>query len=284
MKSINLLKSIALFAAILCANDALAVIKMGVFPRQSMEETEKAFQPLADLLTLQLGEKVDLVVPQSFKAFWIAVKNNEFDVVHYNQYHYIRSHKENGYRVILANEEFGKKTIAGTILVRKDSGINSLKDLKGKMVLFGGSRNAMGSYIAPTSLLKKAGLVEGKDYMVDFAMNPPAALQGVYNRGASAVGAGDSLVALQTISGKINPDELKTIAISEPFTHLPWAVSTNVTDTVAQKIQSIMIGLKNSKEGEEILKSANVTGFYSVSDKDFEQVRELTNFTLGEKY
>lgn len=264
--------------------DALAEIKLGVFPRRSVEATHEAFQPLADYLSKALGEKVKLIVPESFKDFWKAVKNNEFDLVHYNQYHYIRSHKELGHRVIVANEEFGSKQISGAITVRKDSGINSINDLRGKVILFGGGTKAMASYIAPTAMLKKAGLVEGKDYMVNFALNPPSAVVGAYNKGAGAAGSGNIVLRLNAITKKIHADEMKIIAESDSFTHLPWAVNANMSEQQAKRISNIMTSLKDTEEGRQVLKSAKVTGFYAVSDKDFDKVREMAKYALEEKY
>ena len=117
-----------------------------------------AFKPLAEHLSKVLGEEVKIVAPKDFKEFWKGVQSNQYDIVHFNQYHYIKSHKELGYNVIAANEEFGSSTIAGAIAVRSDSGINSVADLKGKTILFGGGKMAMTSYIATTAMLKKAGL------------------------------------------------------------------------------------------------------------------------------
>jgi phosphonate transport system substrate-binding protein len=264
--------------------EAMAEIKMGVFPRRSAAVTQQAFQPLADHLSKVLGEEVKLIVPKSFKEFWKGVKENQFDLVHYNQYHYIRSHKELGYRVIVANEEFGNKQIAGALSVRKDSGINSVADLRGKVIVFGGGTKAMGSYIAPTAVLKKAGLVAGKDYMVNFAMNPPSAVVGAYTKGAGAAGSGNVVLRLNAITKKINADDMKIIAESEPFIQLPWAVSANMHSAMADKIQKEMTSLNDTEQGRAVLKSAEVTNFYTVSDKDFDKVREITKYALDEDY
>jgi len=286
MTFLGRIKYVAFFATLLISIDAFAVVKMGVFPRRSPEETKAAFKPLADKLSKDLGEEVQLVVPNSFKEFWKAVKKNQFDLVHYNQYHYIRSHREQGYRVIVANEEFGQKQLSGIIAVRKDSGINSLEDLRGKMIVFGGSKKAMGSYIAPTAILKQAGLIEGRDYLVNFASTPPGAVVGLMTDVGSAVGVGDSAVEAirNTDPTPVDASKLKTIATSEPFTHLPWAVNSNVSEEKAKKIQSIMTNLGNSEEGKKILVSAKVTGFYAVTDKDFVKVREMIKFATGERY
>ncbi|MGD8591849.1 MAG: PhnD/SsuA/transferrin family substrate-binding protein [Gammaproteobacteria bacterium] len=257
---------------------------MGVFPRRSVEATQKAFQPLAEHLSKMLGEEVKLIVPASFKDFWKGVKQNQFDLVHYNQYHYIRSKKELGHRVIVANEEFGNKQIAGALSVRKDSGVHSIAELRGKVILFGGGTKAMGSYIAPTAMLKKAGLVAGKDYMVNFAMNPPSAVVGTYNKGAGAAGSGNVVLRLKATTKQIKAEDMQIIAESEPFTQLPWAVNSHVSVELADKIQKIMTSLKNSEAGRSVLKAAKVTDFYAVTDKDFDKVREITKYALGEDY
>ena len=268
----------------LASAEAVADIKLGVFPRLPADVTYKAFQPLADHLSKQLGEKVELIVPKSFKDFWKGVKQNKYDLVHFNQYHYIKSHKEMGYRVIVANEEFGSKQLSGAISVRKDSGINSVADLKGHVILFGGSRKAMGSFIAPTAILKQAGLVEGKDYAVNYAANPPSAVIGVFNKGAAAAGSGDVVLRLTANTKQINADDMKIIAESEPYTQLPWAVKADMSEAKASKIQAIMTSLKNTEEGKAVLDAAKVTDFFAVTDADYAKVREITKYAIGEDY
>ena len=263
---------------------AMAEIVLGVFPRRPAAVSHKAFKPLAEHLSAAIGEPVKLVVPKDFKAFWKGVKNKEFDLVHYNQFHYIKSHKEQGYKVIVSNEEFGKKQIAGALTVRKDSGIKSISDLKGKTILFGGGKKAMGSYIAPTAILKKAGLKEGVDYTVKFAKNPPSAVIGVFNKAADAAGAGNVILKTGGVKKKVDVTQLNVLAESEYFTHLSWAVSESMPDSKAKKIQTAMTTLKDSEKGKAILKSAKVTGFNKVTDGDYNKVREITKYAIGQQY
>ena len=284
MKKHNILAVICASLTLLGSAQAIADITLGVFPRRPVAATHKAFKPLTEHLSKQLGEPVHLVIPKSFKEFWKGVQTKKFDLVHFNQYHYIKSHKELGYEVIAANEEFGNKLIAGALTVRKDSGIKSVSDLRGKTILFGGGKKAMGSYIAPTAILKTAGLVPDKDYKVQFAKNPPSAVIGVYNKAAQASGSGNVILRINAVTKKIKADDVTILAESEPFTHLPWAVKSDMPQDKAQKIRNIMVGLKNTDEGKAILKSAKVTGFYAVTDADFTKVREITKFAIGEDY
>lgn len=284
MKKQMLCGTFGIFLVLLGTAEAIADVTLGVFPRRPVAVTHKAFKPLAEYLSQQLGEPVHLVIPKDFKAFWKGVEKKQFDVVHFNQYHYIKSHKDLGYRVIVSNEEFGNRQIAGALSVRKDSGIKSVNDLKGKTILFGGGKKAMGSYIAPTAILKTAGLTAGKDYKVKFAKNPPSAVIGVYNNAAEASGSGNVILKIKAVTKKIDANNMSILAESESFTHLPWAVKDNMPEDKARKLQNIMVELKNSEQGKAILKAAKVTGFYAVTDADFAKVREITKFAIGEEY
>jgi len=259
-------------------------ITMGIFPRRNLAVTRAAFKPLAKYLSKQLNANVRLVVPLNFKQFWEGVTKGEYDLVHYNQYHYVVSHKEFGYQVLLTNEEFGRNEIAGALFVRKDSGIESVEDLRGKRILFGGGRKAMGSYIGPLSILKKAGLEPGRDFEESFSKNPPAALVNVYRSIFDAAGAGDVVIGLKVVRDKIDTNAMKTLASTEPFIQLPWAVKPDMPQQMALRIQELMTGLEKTEEGAAVLKSAKVTAFRPAVDSDFNKVREIVKFSLAEDY
>ena len=76
---------------------------------------------MADYLGQRISRKINLVTAKNFDAFWKTVAERRYDIVHFNQYHYIRSARD--YQVIAHIEELGKSTIAGVLYVRKDSGI-----------------------------------------------------------------------------------------------------------------------------------------------------------------
>lgn len=259
---------------------AIADLKMGVFPRRPVAATSKMFKPLAEKLSKELGEPVQVVVAKDFKAFWKGVKSNQYDIVHYNQYHYLLSHKGQGYKVFAVNSEFGSNMIAGALSVRNDSGINSVADLKGKTILFGGGKKAMGSYIAPTAALKKAGLEAGKDYTVKFSKNPPSAVIGVFNKAADAAGSGNVILKVKGVQKKIDVSQMKILVESEKFIHLTWAVKGDMPDDKVAKIQSVMTSLKGSDDA--VLKSARVDNFVKATDADFAKVREIVKYAIGE--
>ena len=253
---------------------------MGVFPRRNSAETAKLFTPMADYLGERLGRKVKLVTSKNFDSFWKTVTEQRYDIVHYNQYHYIRSAQT--YQVIAHSQEFGKDAVAGALYVRRDSGITEISQLRGRTIIFGGGKDAMLSYIAPRYLLMQAGLKEG-DFKTEIAVNPQNALVALYYKQADAAGGGDIVLDQPVIKNAINVQDVRLLAATEPLLFLPWAVKRAMPAKLAESIQSILVDLKNDEAGKRVLKSAIMTGMGKAGDKDYHPHRQMTTAVFGPK-
>ena len=253
-------------------------LTMGVFPRRNYAETAKLFTPMAEHLGARLGRKVQLVTAKNFESFWKAVTERRYDIVHYNQYHYIRSAQS--YQVIAHIEEFGKSTIAGALYVRKDRGITDLAQLRGRTVMFGGGEDAMISYVACRYLLLQAGLKKG-DFKSLFAVNPPNAILALSRRQADAAGAGDVILELSEVRNAMNTGELITLAVSPQLLQLPVAVKRDMPPSLRASIQTILVGLGDDEAGRQVLKSAAMTGMGKAEDKDYDPHRKIANAVFG---
>ncbi len=257
---------------VIAADDALT---LGVFPRSNAKVTIKMFTPLTEYLSEKTGIEIKVVTAKNFPVFWKNVMNAKYDIVHYNQFHYIKSNTKPGYQVIMQNEEFGKKTIRSIIVVRKDSEINSIKDLKGQTILFGGGEKAFVSYVVNAVLLHRAGIMKA-DYVTRFAKNPPNAAIAVSLKQVTASGLGDAVLKLPLLKKRgVDVSELKIISRSKPLSHLPWAVSKSMNKDVRVSIQKALLSLNDSAEGKAILKKANMTGIHKATDKDYDSSRRL---------
>ena len=264
-------------------NENKGQLIIGIFPRRNASTTIKFFTPLTKYLSTKLGREVKLETAKDFPSFWQKVLLQRYDIVHFNQYHYIKMHDENKYRAILQNEEFGKKLIAGAITVRKDSGINSIQDLKNKKIIFGGGKRAMIAYVVPTALLHRAGLKKG-DYIEQFSKNPPNSLLSVYYKQAEAAGTGDIVLNLPVLRNSIDTSKIKYLTTSKPFAHLPWAVKTSMPQSLSKKIQELMLDLNNSDKGKEILRKSKLTGIHVADDKDYDSYRKILHEVFGNNY
>lgn len=253
---------------------------MGVFPRRDAAISAKLFRPLARYLERELGVPVAMELSPDFDTFLKNLNQRRYDLVHLNPFDYLSAHKDLDYDALVQNEEFGEATIMGAIYVRHDSGIKQLSQLKGKSILFGGGPRAMMSYIVPTYLLQQAGLTKG-DYQESYAINPPNAVLATYLRRADAGGAGEVVQRLPVVTQKIDVSQLDVIAVSQPLPHLPWAVKREMSSELKQRIEQLLVNLKHSKEGRQILKQARLSAFNPVTDKDYDAHRAIVDSVYG---
>ena len=253
-------------------------LTLGVFPRNASAETARQFAPMAAYLSEHLGREVGLVTSKNFESFWKAISEQRYDIVHYNQYQFIRSARS--YRVIARSQELGKDAIAGALYVRRDSGITEVSQLRGRTIIFGGGRDAMLSYIAPRYLLMLAGLKEG-DFRTELAVSPPNALIALYHRQAEAAGGGELLIELPVVRNAIDTQQLKILATTEPLLFLPWAVKRSMSAKLRESIQALLVNLGDNEAGKQVLKAANVTGLKKAEDRDYDPHRKMVAAVLG---
>lgn len=278
---------IVLFALFTATGDSSAAtdspLIFGVFPRQNAELSYEFFTPIAEYLSAELGKAVILDVSDDFPEFWRKLKNKSFDIIYCNQYHYLAAHRDFQYDVVGTSVEFGRSTIAGAIIVRKDSNFNSLLDLRGKKILFGGDSFAMQSYVIATQLLRQAGLNSG-DYQEVFAINPLNGILAVYYEQVDAAGASDLVLQLPSLKNRIDGQQLTILAHGKQLPQLPWGVSSELSLELRLMIRKALTTMDQSLAGAAALEAASLDKIIPAKDKDFDSFREIILETKGEVY
>ena len=249
-------------------------LSMVIFPRRNVKITHRLFQPLAQYLSVKLDREVRLVTPGNFEGFWHILTRGDFDLVHLNQYHFIVARERYGLEAILKNVEFGSSSMRGVIAVRKDSGLQSLQQLKGKKILFGGGRRAMISYIVPTMLLRNAGLNKG-DYRESFAKNPPNAYISVFHKHAQAVGTSSVVTRLNVVTNAVDVSQMKVLAEGPELPQLPWAVTREMPVELRKTIQRVLSNLSRHAEGQAILDKAQLSAIEPATNEEYAPYRDI---------
>lgn len=256
-------------------------LTIGIFPRRNVSSTHEMFAPLANFISDKIGRQVYLETTKDFTQFWNKLRSQQYDLVHFNQYHYILAQKLYGYQAFARNNEFGSSLISGSIIVRKNKGYESLQDLRGKTILFGGGPRAMQSYISPHWLLHKAGLHRG-DYTERIALNPPNAVISTFLGRADAAGSGDVVIRLDVVKNIVDVSKMKYLARTKPMAHLPWAVHPRLSNDEIGAIKNIFYHLDENPVGQELLARAKLTGLDEAKDSDYDPHRKIIRDVYGE--
>ncbi len=261
------------FILCLFPGSAAAEIKLGILPRLGAVELFVMFNPLAEYLTKETGEKVSIVIPKDFEAFKGAVGTGQLNIGIANPVIYVQLKKDVHLEPLaLSAEPKAGTQFRGIIIARKDSKIEAVQDLKGKKLMFVEKDSAAG-YMFQMLLLKKAGLDIKKDFvLLPFAKKHDNVTMAIFNGAAEAGGIRED--DLEKMKDKVDLSQIKIVGYTEYFPNWPvFAVPGMNKETVA-KIKTALLKLNPSNpRSEKVLGTAKLSGFVPVSDKDYDKVR-----------
>jgi phosphonate transport system substrate-binding protein len=259
-------------------------VRVGFMICNGRDETEARFRPLCEYLSRKLGMNFVPVTIDTIE-FEQAVRDKKVDFTHTNSLLYIMLNKDYGVEILAGdvNGKYGSRS-RGAIIVKKDSPIKKISDLKGKRMVFG-------PMLAPTGYLSQYYL------MLKNGFNPETDLafysipQGSYKHEkviySLLMGNFDAAAApmldfeQMTASGKINPDDFRVVAEAETIPYCSFGVCENVDEGLAKKVKEALLALKADDTVEyggerlKVLKAAMVEGFTDVKDSDYDIVREM---------
>ena len=270
-------------AVILCFTDiSKAEIKIGVLAKRGPAKAMKKWGPTGEYLSQQIGEKV-IIVPLKFTAIEPMVKDGKIDFLLANSAFFVEMEKKYNANAVatLINSRGGKALdmFGGVILVKKDSPIQTLADMKGKKFMvvkfssFGGAQMAW-------RLLLENGIDPQKDMAAFMEGKKHDNVVLAVKNGVAEVGSvrSDTLERM-TDEGKIKMEEFRII---HPITdNFPFVRSTQLypewpmaalAGTDAGKAQKVADALKALSTDAPAAKSAKIVGWKEAAD--YSSVRE----------
>lgn len=150
---------------------APAEYTLGVFPFVPTSSIEGIFAPLAAEISKATGKPVRLRTTTSFEKFMEELRGRSFDIAFVQPFDYVDIARPAGYLPVVARND----RLTSHIVVKQDSPIRTLADLKGKSL-------GMPPKVAAVSFLnrvavKKAGLTPDADVRMVYLASHQACLQ-----------------------------------------------------------------------------------------------------------
>ncbi len=223
-------------------------LRFGVLSIAPPARIHANWQPFTHYLSAQLGQAVAIVVPRGFGKMRAAAANNEVDIFYVNSHVFYRLHKE-GKATGLAQMQniAGKVTSRSEIYVRADSGIESVKQLKGKRIAYISPMGA-GGYLAPRAWLLENGVDDTREI---FTRNLSNSIHQVL---LGDVEAGTMCgVNYRLMSRKVDTGELKVIGASEEYPENLVAARASLDPALQKRIRTILIEMDHTPAGRKVL-------------------------------
>lgn len=263
-------------------------LRIGYMNCNSAEETMQRFGPLTRYLSEKLGVPFEAVAVDTHE-FEDRFKAGEFVFTHTNSILYVMLRHDYELQLLAAEKrgQFGSRT-AGAIVVRRDSPIRTLQDLKGKRMIFGPQMAPTG-YMAQYDLMLKAGLDPERD--LGFSTIPQGSFKheklvyGVYLGAFDAAAAPVLDLETMTREGKIAADDFRIVAQSELLPYCTFGAARGADPKLVEKFRQALLELTPATtveidgERRKVLAAAWVDGFEMLRDSDYDPVRELARRT-----
>lgn len=259
-------------------------IKIGYMICNSLKETKERFQPVTNYLSKKLGKKFESVYLNTYDIE-SAFSNKEIDFVHANSVIYIILRKNLHAKLVLGETRGpeGKSTV-GAIIVKNESKIKTIVDLKNKRFIFGPDFAPSGFFVV-YDLLKQNGIDPEEDlayYAIPSgSFKHEKALYAVYYQAFDAGATPLEDLRAAIADKKFEADDFRIIAKSEKVTYCTLAARKEIDDKLIQQVKSALLGLKPEDtvevNGERlfVLKRAWLDGFVEVKDKDYDLLRKM---------
>lgn len=263
-------------------------VRIGYMNCNSAAETLARFGPLTRYLSLKLGVPFE-AVPVDTMDFEQRYAAGEFAFTHTNSVLYIMLKHDHDLQLVATESrgQFGPRT-AGAIIVRRDSPIRTLQELRGKRMIFGPQLAPTG-YMAQYDLMLKAGLDPERD--LGFSTIPSGSFKhekliyGVYLGAYDAAAAPVLDLETMTREGKISADDFRILAQSEIIPYCTFGSAKNTDPALVEKFRQALLELTPETTVEidgqrlKVLGSAWVDGFTRLEDKDYDPVRAMARRT-----
>ncbi len=246
-------------------------LKFGVHPLYNPQKTLEVFGPICDLMTKKTSFDCLLEPSKDYAQYNNQIKEKYYDILSPNPLQSVRA-LEYGYEIFgkWSNDELFK----GIILVRKDSGLSDISQLKGKKISFPAS-TALAAAMMPQYDLANKKLYSGKDYVSMYVGSQDSSILAVFNK---TTDAGVTWYPPWYSFIKERPEIQDQLKILHETFSLPsngLIFKSTLSKFEKKEISDFLFKLKDSKDGQEALKKVGIDSFESANSNTYQPVRDF---------
>ena len=251
------------------------VIKMGFVPLKNSEQLVEDVKPIADYLSQKMGVKVEAFTASNYIGVVEGIGSGSVDFGIIPPFSAVLAQKQSNAQPLLTSKGKTRKSgYTAELYVRKDSGIKSLEDVKGKKVAFVDPSSSSG-YIYPGAMLVKAGINLDKDISYQFSGGHDKSLQLLLNKDVDVIATFDGVEERYAKDFPAALTDIEKLASSDTIPGIMVTASSKMDKDLQEKLKQALLDMdKDPKMKELFTKMFSITGFEEVDQTAYNKVEE----------
>lgn len=252
---------------------------------------EAKAKPFAQYLSEKLGCKVNVTLATDYSTIVEAMASGKVDIGIMPPAAYVQARDQKAAEAILTSQlgaynhetglpEEGKLsgTFKGEVLVKADSSLQTLEDLKGKRIATLSPNSASG-YIYPVAEMKDLGIDPAKDCTLTTVNDIPSEMTAVLSGQQDACFVFEG--ARNVFASKfLDQDLLKDLRVlyltKGDIPNDAIAVQTDMEPELKAKVKEVFLNMKNDEAGQEAMSLWNHKGYEEADDSVYDTVKDYT--------
>ncbi len=236
------------------------------------------YKQLLDYIEAEAGKPVEFVILDNYAETSRLLKINSIDVAFVCGGPYVDGHDTFDLQLLVAPQANSTPTYQSYIIVHKDSTMERLEDLRGKVFAFSDPLSNSGK-VVPTYILAKMG--ESPDTFFDryfYTYAHDKSIKAVAQKTADGAAVDSLIYDYEEEFNPIYTAQTKIIRKSSEYGIPPVVVSKGIDPVVRERIKAILLNVHNDEEGKKILAGMGVEKFVEIDDSAYDGIREMKKF------
>ena len=248
---------------------------IGLIPEQNIFKQLERYEPLMGYLSGKIGTEITLKIQPTYEDILVNFKSEGMDGAFFGSFVYTLGHEKLGVEVLARPVALDNtSTYHGVIFVRKDSGIKSVRGMKGKRFAFVGKATFAG-YLFPIEYFRHHGISNSKEYLKEsyFAGTHRDAIYDVLDKKAD-IGAVKNTVfnRLAKVDLRIK-DDLVVLETSPDVPENAIVLRKDIGESLRNSLMKALLNMHLDPEGKKVLEKFGAQRFIETRDGDYDIVR-----------
>jgi phosphonate transport system substrate-binding protein len=236
------------------------------------------YEDIFDYIGEKLGRGVEMVQRKTYAEVNFLLKEKRIDAAFVCSRPYVEGHRDFGMELLCVPMCFGKTEYCSYFIVHKDSTIQNLEDLRGKLFAFSDPLSNTGMLIPTYTLAKMGESPELFFRKYIFTYSHDNSIRSVAEKFVDGA-AVDSLIWEYLSVREPQLTAQTRIILKSPLCAIPPVViSPGIDSELKEKLRSAFLNMHNDPRGRKILKRVLIDRFTVVEDGAYDSIRQMESF------